>query len=383
MGFLRNTTIKLFAIVILSSCSHSIKLQKINFENDYQIFGQNTYREFYFDTKIGDTIRHIWTSETHGGIANTSLTIVDNLIIVPDLSGRIYIFDLMSGKEIGYEKFNGQIPTNPIVHNIYLIFSYNNFGQEKSTIVIFNLHSGSVYKEIIVDQKITAELIQEKEYFYVLTERGKLLKYDYLGTKIWETDTKVFTSAIPAASNNRIIWGNSRGEVIVADIIKGEILFREKLSKSFEAGFTVKDDTAFFIDRMGKVFCFDLDKLNIRWKYSSGRKTANFPIHDKNSLYIASLNGAVICLDILTGKMKWELSTGNIFNTTPLVFKDNIVIPSFDQYLLFIDKMSGKIVKKSEYENRLKMSPTYYKNLIFIASSNGKIFAHEIPGGVE
>lgn len=379
MKILCRNTVALLLIILVTGCSSNISIPEAKFgsTSQFPMFGQVPEREFFVPVNIGDTLRLKWEGEINGGFSPTSITAYENYVFVPDLSGRIYAFDLNEGKEIGFIKYKGSIVPAPIINQFVLTFPLTSYKDNNSVIYNFNFHSGQETAKFEIDGKVESEPVRTKDGVIFLTEQGKAIMYDNANQKSWEFDSKGFIHCSAALSGDRLIFGNDKGNIYAVNAKTGSLIYEKKTGGGFEGGFAVSGDTVFTADNAGVVYCFRLSSGDIIWKYPTGYRINVFPVFDAKNVYIGNLRGEVYKLSKMSGKLIWKMSTDGVINTTPLLFKDYLVQPDLNKKVYLIDVNNGQIKKTMTFDGRARLSPVYYDGTLFLGVDNGKVLAYE------
>ena len=85
-------------ILFVSGCTKSIILEKVkSSQPGIFMYGSIPERNFYYPVDVSDTLSLKWITNSSGSFSNTSITIYDNYRLVPDLPGRVYCFDIVTG----------------------------------------------------------------------------------------------------------------------------------------------------------------------------------------------------------------------------------------------------------------------------------------------
>lgn len=375
-----NSLIKigLFLLAVwLSGCSKSIYLKdaKINQAGIFE-FNKNVYQNNVIEKSISDSLELKWTAETYGSFSGSSVITYDKYIFAADLGGRIFVFDDSTGKELGLEKYKGEIFTTPIIHNNSLIFIVNDYKEKYSTIYMFDFLKGESKREVKINGNCTNELLKLENGFVTLTEQGTLYHYDWEFNLVWSFEAKSFSYSDPFLYEDKIFFTTVDGNVFCINL-KGKELFTRNLSDRFESSIKANNRLLFVGDHNGLFICYDYLQDEIIWEYQTTWAIKLAPILTGNTVILSNLSGEIISLNQISGELIWQLKIDGIFNSTPLVFKNIFVQPDLFKKILFIDIENGKIIKQLNYESRVVMSPTYYNGKIYIGIDRGKILAYK------
>ena len=381
MGFLKNLFIyiSVLAIISIAGCTKPLILKNIIADKKgHLMFGSSPERNFFIPEVLPDSLEHRWTAETEGGFGKNSVVIYDTLIVVGDLAGIIYAFGASYGYLIGKEKYKGSISVAPALTSFRVFFVLNDFDEPYFTLKFYDYIQGKILDETIVPGSCNNELILLEDGLLVLTERGKLVKFNLVAFKEWEVDTDELTICSPAYSDNIVVFGNMKGEIIGINIEKREVEYREKISSGFQSGISISDGYGYIADRDGILYKIDISNGDVQWRYDSGSRISSMPATDEKSVYCGNLKGEIFSLNKIDGKLNWKIATEGIINTPPLVFKNVLIQPDGNKKAHFISVDSGEIIKILEFDRRVKMSPVYNDNTLYFGTDNNQIHSYKV-----
>ncbi len=343
----------------------------------YSMFGRIPERDFYQDFNLGDSLTFLWQESNHGSFAHTSVSIYDNYVFSPDLSGRLKVYDIETGEKISEGKYKGEIAVAPVIYDKRVFYVLNDLESSTVTFFVDDFFSGKNFREIELRGKVTNELLKDEEAVYLLDDGGTLYSFDLYGMKNWELETDELTNSSPAMKDNIIVFGNSAGELIGVDKDKQKIIYRKKIASGIESGAAISGSSVFIGDSEGILHKINLKNGDEIWKFSTGAKIKNFPVHDDKNVYIGNLAGDIFSVNKSNGELNWKRNTGGILNSTPLIFNDYIVQPDMAKKIYLIDVNSGDIKKEIKFDLKVKMSPVFFKGTIFFGTDYGKLFAYK------
>lgn len=370
----------LVAVLFLISCTQPIGLKRITLDAPgVTSFGNSPERNFYVNHSIGDSLVFKWSAEINGGFDNTAVTVYNDYIFVPDLSGRIYVLDKADGKINGYEIFKGEIPSSIVIETNKCMFVHNEPKEDYFSLYYFNFTFGKVHDNILIKGKCTTEIIKLKDGIVLLTEEGNLYKFDFIGNKIWKYISEDYSLSSPASNGKLILWGNTKGEIVAVDAESGKFLYKNKITNRFEAGITISGDDAFIGDAQGNIFSVNINNGAVNWKFKTSGKIKSLPVYNSNTVFVGNLDGKVYSINKSNGRQNWELKTGGLLNATPLLFNDYLLQPDVDQKVYLIDVEKGNIHKQLSYDQRVKLTPVYFDSTIYIGTDRGIVYAYDTP----
>lgn len=365
----------------LFSCTKPVILKdaRINQKGYFQ-FGKIPERDFYFDYTIGDSLELVWDQQTGGSFAPTAPTAYDKYLFMPDLMGRVNCFELESGKDMGMELNKGAVNSSVVLNKFRMLYMLNNYDEEFSTFIYYDYYLPQLIKEKKFPAKFKAEPIYTGNSILYLNTKGVLYKINLIGEVDWKLETNEITYSSPAMHNGKIVFGNRKGELLVADESSGKIIYREKISNGFDSYAAIAEESILLGDNDGILYSISLNNYKINWTVDTHSKIIATPVHHGNEIYVSNLSGLVYCVDKFTGRKKWIADTKGVLNTTAILFNDYLVQPDQNKKLHFIDISDGKITKSMKFDYRVLTSPMFYNNKLFIGIDRGYFYAYRSAG---
>lgn len=371
--------IVLLPLIGLVSCTKPIVLKDAK-ENQPGLFSfsKNQGNNYYIDIEISDSLELNWITNTYGSFVSSSVVFYDDYLFASDLAGRIYCFVDSTGKEIGTEKYKGEVAVSPLIYGNKILFGVNFYEENYAAIFFYDFIKGKYENQIDLSGSIVNEFIKTDNHFAVLTQSGELIKYDYDGEIIWEYSTGQVTLCTPYFSDEKIYFGTVNGELICIDYESGSELWKIKVSDRIESSPVKFDDKIIIGDAAGRISCYDEALKEIIWEYDTGSKIKTQPLVIDNTILIGNLAGDFYSLNLEDGTVNWKLMLGGVFNSTPLAFRNLLVQPDLNKKVYLIDHRTGEVVNELVFDNRVKMSPAFYRNKIYFGVDRGDIYSYRI-----
>lgn len=379
MGFLKHKILPLVFILLLAGCARSvIKYSTKDDENPYRMFGKIPSREFYLPLTISDSLSLKWESESYGSFPNSSVSAYDDLVFVNDLAGRVFCFDLESGKKIGSVKYSyGCVYSTPVPFRSKIIFPLALDKENLTEIIIYDYNQGKELDAIELPGRVLTQMLVLEDDLLFTSEVGIAYRMNSNGKVLWETHTRVPTRSSPALINDLFIFGNDRGEIIALHADNGDSVYIKNVGGHFFSGLTISDSVIFAGNDNGLVYAMNLTDGEILWQFDTGNRIKMEPAIDEQNLFIGNLNGDFFCIDKFSGTEKWKVHFKGILNSTPLVTENMIILPNVLFAIHLIDKTDGRLLKSVSLDGRAKLSPVIHKNILFIGFDDGVIRAYD------
>ncbi len=380
MGFLKifKYLILLSAVFINIGCSSSyIKTDVFLDKNPYEMFGKMPSRNFYIPETVTDSLKLLWENEANGGFTNSSVSVYNKYVFVNDLSGRVFCFNINTGKEIGELKYKGAVYTTPVINKFYVIYVVIPEDKDQSELYYYDYSEGTVLAKEKIEGKVLTQIIKSKDGLIFNSDNGNIYKFGLYGKKNWETETNTASHSSPALSGNKIIFGNDKGEIICVGEKDGKILYRNKIGKSFYSGASISEGVAYIGNDDGYLYAINLTDGKIKWKFYTGARIVMTPVFNNESIFVGNLNGSLFSINKNTGEKNWSNNLPGILNASPLVTNNMLLTPDYMGKLVFIDINTGNIVKTLDLPGHAKLSPVLWQNKLFIGYDNYYLRAYE------
>jgi outer membrane protein assembly factor BamB len=365
--------------LFIAGCGRSIiKYTALEDKDPFQMFGKTPSREFFVPVNLSDSLALKWESDMHGSFPNSSVSIYENLVFINDLSGRIYCYNIETGKQVGKLKYSkGAVYSTPVPFRSIVIFPVARENENYTELVYYDYQNAKEMDLIEIPGRVLTNLLIINDEILFTTEIGAVYRYNNQGDKIWETHTRVPTRCNPALNNNLFVFGNDKGEIIAIDASNGDSVYVKQIGSGFQGGITIQENIIYCGNETGNLYAINLDDGEIIWQFNSGARILMTPALDSENVYIGNLNGNFYSINKKTGSKNWQTDFSSVLNSTPLVTNNKIILPDVLFAVHLLNKSNGEIMKSIELEGRAKLSPVYYRNLLFIGFDAGIIRAYE------
>lgn len=366
-------------IFFLAGCGRSIiKYTALADEDAFQMFGKSPSREFFVQVDLSDSLVLKWESDMYGSFPNSSVSIYENLVFINDLSGRIFCYNIETGKQVGKLKYsNGSVYSTPVPFRSMVIFPVALENENYTELVFYDYQNANEIELIEIPGRVLTNLMTVDDAIVFTTEIGAVYKFNNLGKKIWETHTRVPTRCNPALSKNLFVFGNDKGELIALDASNGDSVYVKQIGSGFQCGLTIEENVIYSGNENGIVYAINLSDGEIIWQFNTGARIVMTPAVDLTNVYVGNLSGNFFSINKRTGQKNWQNDFGGVLNVTPLVTNNKIILPDALFAFHLLNKTDGKKNKSIELEGRAKLSPVYHRNLLFIGFDAGIIRAYE------
>jgi outer membrane protein assembly factor BamB len=378
MGFLKKFFVLLTILLFLSGCARSlIKISTSEDNQPYRMFGKNPNREFYEPISISDSLIELWETSVNGGFSNSSIVVYDNYVFASDLSGRVYTFNIEDGDQEGKLNYKGAVFSSPAVFRGTLIFPVSIENEPLTEIVYYDFFNGKELQIIEIPGRILTEMVVLDKSVIFCTDFGTVYKYNLTGNKEWETHIRVPIRSSPSMFNNKIIFGNDKGEIIALDELSGDSIYVSDIGGNFFSGSSIYDSVLYIGNENGILYAINPEDGSLIWEFDSGARIAMTPAVDDTNVIFGNLSGNLFSLNKISGEKVWEAKFSSVLNATPLLTDNRIILPDVSLSFHFLDKKSGRVIKTFPLEGRAKLTPVIHKGILYIGYDDGILRAYE------
>lgn len=360
-------------------CSGSyIKIDVKSDQKHIPYFSGNPGRNHFSVIVLKDTVAFSWQNEMYGSFGFNSVVGYDSIVFVNDLSGKIFAYNIYTGKRAGQIKYRGTIAVSPMIHKNYIIFAVSEYNNSGSSIYSYDFSRGSERFKYNFTGKVLAEALLIKDQYFFITENGIIHFLDQTGTLLDTEETEHYTHSIPVMNSEYIFWGTDRGTILRYDIKTKSVSGRLKLSDFPLENGVVYNGIYYLMDNQGILYAISLTDFKMLWNLRTGTKSLAAPVHDGFALWITSQDGMILKVNPDSQSIVKTLQLQGYFNTAPLVLANTLIFAAHSGKLLIIDKESLHIRQEIVFDARMKLIPVIFNGYLFVGVDSGLLQAYKV-----
>lgn len=236
------------------------------------------------------TAAPLWTFEGPEDRIIGGPLIVDDRVLVPTASGRLFALDLESGQPLWDEPFRAD----------HALWS----------------------KPLVQEDQIYLGGLDHNVYSISLKT----------GRENWSTDLGSAISDSPTLTNGLLLSGNFGGTLTALDKDSGRVEWEFQADDAIWGSPAVEGDVAYFGDVAGTAHAIDVQTGRELWRQDLSGPASASPVIIGDRVYFVTESGQVDALLIETGASAWPASatmTGRLL-ADPLVSSEGILVPAME-----------------------------------------------------
>lgn len=226
---------------------------------------------------------------------------------------------------------------------------------------------------------------------YALSTAGIITAFNNeTGKKLWATQLgRGNNISYPPVSNSKYVFITVGMNLFSLDRLTGEIDWELKLPNSASTSPTVDEDMIYVGTLKGRVYAWDLNKLDelskesklpawragaIRWTYQTGDTISTPPIVRGRTLLFASQDGSLYSVTLNNRKLAFQFETDAPISANLAEFGKSIYIASEDQNLYCLNILNGIVRWRIRTSFPLRKPVTVLDDNVYLSSRKNGLF---------
>ncbi|MFK7777661.1 MAG: PQQ-like beta-propeller repeat protein [Gimesia sp.] len=235
---------------------------------------------------------------------------------------------------------------------------------------------------------------------YAISTAGILTAFNNeTGKKLWATQLgRGNNISYPPVSNSKYVFITVGVSLFSIDRMTGEIDWELKLPNSASTSPTVDDDMIYVGTLKGRLYAWDLKKLNelsnesklpawregaIRWTYQTGSSISTPPIVTSRTILFASQDGSLYSVTINNRKLTFQFETDAPISANLAEFEKSIFLASEDQNLYCLNILNGTVRWRIRTSFPLRKPVTVLDKNVYLSSRKNGLFELSAATGKE
>lgn len=319
-------------------------------------------------SKLPEKLELLWTFKVPKGAFESTAAIVDGVVYIGDLDGKVYALDLKSGEKKWEYKVDSGFSASPAVRDgLIFIGDYDGtfycldnqgklkwkhateaeinssanfykenvlFGSQDATLYCLNMKTGEVaWSYQIMDQiRCTPTVVEDRCFVAGCDARLHIVDLKE-GKGVTAVDIDGPTMVTPAVVGDSTYFGTEQGTAFSINWKKAVKNWDVKID---ERGDSIRSSPAIteigdnkvmiFGTRSKKIYAVDLKNGHRIWSYTTKSMVDSSPVATKDRVFFGTDRGKLIALNSKDGSLSWETDLGGTITASPAIASGKLII---------------------------------------------------------
>ena len=313
-------------------------------------------------------IKRVWKAKVGQGVGENYLklkpAIHNNTVYVIDYKGRLFAFDLLTGKT----QWEKNLDT-PVSGGLTIADNKILLGNSKGQVIVLAVNDGKELWRTQLSSEILSAPVIAKGILVVKTIDGYIYGLNAEdGRQRWISDNTVPRltlrgNSAPVVSNDIVISASDNGKLLALTLEQGKLLWdttiavpkgRNELERVIDLDDdpVVSDDIVYTAGYQGRIAAVKISSGQLLWSRDFSSYSGLYV--DAYRVYITDAEGQVWALNRYNGSTLWrqdKLLRRQL--SAPAVQGDYIVVGDYDGYLHWLNRDDGKIVARERLNSKV------------------------------
>ncbi len=338
-------------------------------EKNWPVFRGDVLASGIARTKITDTPEQLWKMEVKGGAFEATPVIVDGIVYIGDLDGKLFALDLQDGKEKWNWKIDSGFMASPAVRE-GLIFLGDIDGVCHCIEAATGKEKWKFKAEAEVDS--SANFWQDKVLF-ASQDRNVYCLEATTGKLVWKYAIEDQIRCTPTVVGDRCFVAGCDSKLHIIDLLKGTSAAEVPIEAPTGVTPAVLGDHVFFGTEAGTLFSVNWKQAKVTWQTDdgTGQGFRSSPAVAEGMLVVGSRSKQVLALDPANGHELWTFTTKSRIDSSPVIAGERIIVGAADGRLYGLDRKTGTEVWQRQATGGFVGSAAVADGKIVIASDRG------------
>lgn len=258
-----------------------------------------------------------------GFLAGTAVK--DGALYVGDMAGRFYCLDAKTGKSRWGFSTQAEIDSSANFYKDRVIV-----GSQDSTLYCLQLADGKlVWKFSIADQiRCSPTIVENRAFVAGCDSKLHVVDLDN-GQEVAAVEIEAPTGVTPAVRGDLVYFGTEAGTFFAVNWKTAVVAWTfqpDKGSQPFRSSPAVTSEAVVFGGRNKRVHALEPATGKPLWEFTARNRLDGSPVIVGSRAFVGAADGRLYALDVKTGKVLWQHEAGGGFNGSPAVSRGRLVI---------------------------------------------------------
>lgn len=344
---------------------------------DWPLYRGNALAQGIADESLPDSLGVKWKMEIENGAFEATPIVVDGVVYIGDLDGRVYALKLADGSKVW--TFEGNVDQlsgfmgSPAYSDgrVYV-------GDIDGVLYCLDAKDGKKLWQFAAGLEINGSVNFYKDKVLIGSQDATLYCLDKADGKLaWKVQIDDQIRCMPTVVEDRGFVAGCDSKLHVIDLAAGKELGTVPIDGPTGSAPAVRGDVAYFGTESGSFYAIDWKELKIVWKYEDPQnrqqiRTSAAVLPDK--VIYGSFSKNLVCLDRATGKEQWTFKARGKINSSPVIAGQRVYFGSADDRVRAVDLQTGKPVWEFEASSGFPAGPAVSNECMLIATERGVLY---------
>lgn len=324
-------------------------------------------------TTLPDRPQKLWEFKVQGGAFESTAAIVDGVVYIGDMDGKLYALNLSDGKELGHFQVESGFLASPAVRD-GLIYLGDIDGKCYCLDAKTLKEKWSFQTEAEVDS--SANFWNDKVLF-ASQDRHLYCLDAQTGKEVWRFAIDDQIRCTPTVVGDRCFLAGCDAKLHIVDLTKGAGAAAVPIDAPTGVTPAVLGERVFFGTQAGVFFAVNWKEARVDWTFEDPNASQPYQSSaavKEGIVVVSSRNRAVQAFDPATGKEKWSFPTRQRIDSSPVIAGPRAYVGAADGRLYAIDLASGKEAWQEQLFGGISGSPAVAAGRLVIATDRGVVY---------
>ncbi|WP_233198772.1 MULTISPECIES: PQQ-binding-like beta-propeller repeat protein [Pirellulaceae] len=344
---------------------------------DWPLYRGNALAQGVSHETLSDNLDVRWKLEIDNGAFEATPIVVDGIVYIGDLDGRVYAVKLEDGSKVWtYEGNVDQLSGfmgSPAYREgrIYV-------GDIDGVLHCLNADDGKLLWKFETGLEINGSVNFYQDKILIGSQDANLYCLNKEDGKLaWKVQIDDQIRCMPTVVSNRGFVAGCDSKLHVIDLDKGEPLGTVPIDGPTGSAPAVRDDVAYFGTEAGSFFAINWKDLKVVWQFQDDRNRQQIRASAAvlpDRVVFGSFSKNLVSLDRETGKEQWTFKARGKINSSPVVAGERVYFGSADSRVRAVDLNTGKEVWQYEAKSGFPAGPAVSNGCLLIATERGVLY---------
>lgn len=354
-------------------------------EGDWRTFGRTSSRVNATNEVVAPPLQLAWEQDITSAMGSGSPIVIDSTVLVTNLRGELYCFNLNTGKRLGWVTLGEAIQSSPAIGDE---IAYVAAANTRESLIAYDLRKGkAIWKQEFGDIEVSPLLYREKLYFG--NNAGIFFCVDRMtGEMEWkfrlgENTKRKGIRSTATVHDSLIIFGTEDGSMYALDAVNGSERWSYDTGSPIFASPAVNNHVVYCGNMDGNLYALNAGNGAVVWKFSAGSSLYATPSFSGGLLLVGTTGGKMFGVNVKDGTRIWTTDLNSVVNSSAVISGTIAYVGTLKKELVAIKIDDGTVVWRQTLQGRVKTSPAIAHGKVIIATDDKMILAFKSIQGTK